>query len=119
MTEFDTKIVVIIRDDFTTWQKLNVAAFTVIGLAGTEQIVGARTTREQTKGGLRPCHEEEHGLHHYTEKLFKTYNNDVNRAAVAVGNSENLKLVGLAIRSTKRHRHCCKGPQATPIEAKM
>ena len=38
--EFDTKIVVIIRDDLATWQKLNVVAFTVSGLAGTEQIVG-------------------------------------------------------------------------------
>ena len=38
----------------------------------------------------------------YTEELFKTYNDDDNRAAVAAVNSENLNLVGMAIRSTKR-----------------
>jgi hypothetical protein len=38
--EFDTKIVVILRDDLASWQKLNVTAFTISGIAGTEQIVG-------------------------------------------------------------------------------
>ena len=38
--EFDTNIVVIIREDLATWQKLNVTAFTISGIAGTENIVG-------------------------------------------------------------------------------
>jgi len=33
--EFDTKIVVIVRDDLAIWQKLNITAFTVSGIAGT------------------------------------------------------------------------------------
>jgi hypothetical protein len=38
--EFDTKIVVILRDDLAFGQKLNVTAFTISGISGTEQIVG-------------------------------------------------------------------------------
>ena len=33
--QFDTKIAVILRDDLPTWQKLNVTAFTMSGIAGT------------------------------------------------------------------------------------
>jgi len=38
----------------------------------------------------------------YTEELFKTYNDVDNRAAVAAVKEEDLNLVGMAIRSTKR-----------------
>ena len=38
----------------------------------------------------------------YTEDLFKTYNDADNRAAVATVKAEDLNLVGIAIRSTKR-----------------
>ena len=32
---FDTKIAVVLREDLPVWQKLNVTAFTVSGIAGT------------------------------------------------------------------------------------
>jgi hypothetical protein len=39
---FDTKIAVVLRDDLPVWQKLNVTAFTVSGIAGTTpDLVGA------------------------------------------------------------------------------
>jgi hypothetical protein len=38
----------------------------------------------------------------YTEELFKTYNDVDNRAEVAGVKGEDLNLVGMAIRSTKR-----------------
>ncbi len=39
--KFDTKIAVVVRDDLETWQKLNITAFTVSGIAGTvEGIIG-------------------------------------------------------------------------------
>jgi hypothetical protein len=38
--EFDTKIVIIFREDLATWQKLNVSALTISGIYGTENIVG-------------------------------------------------------------------------------
>ena len=34
-TRFDTKIVVVLRDDLATWQRLNVTAFLVSGIAAT------------------------------------------------------------------------------------
>ncbi len=33
--KFDTKIGVVLREDLQTWQKLNVTAFTISGIAGT------------------------------------------------------------------------------------
>ncbi len=39
--QFDTKIAVVVREDLQTWQKLNITAFTVSGIAGTvEGIIG-------------------------------------------------------------------------------
>jgi hypothetical protein len=121
--EFDTKIVVIIRDDLATWQKLNVTAFTISGIAGTEQIVGEKyadasgntylpmsrqpilvfgATREQMREVYDRAMKRNMRFTIYTEELFKTYNDDDNRAAVAAVKAEDLTLVGMAIRSTKR-----------------
>ena len=33
---FDTKIAVVLREDLAVWQKTNVAAFLVSGIAGTD-----------------------------------------------------------------------------------
>lgn len=38
--EFDTKIVVILRDNLLTWQKLNITAFLMSGIGGTQHIIG-------------------------------------------------------------------------------
>ena len=121
--EFDTKIVVIVRDDLAVWQKLNVTAFTVSGIAGTEKIVGENyvdasgnvylpmsvqpilvfaATREQMREIYERAKKREMRFTIYTEELFKTYNDVDNRAAVATVRAEDLNLVGMAIRSTKR-----------------
>ena len=121
--EFDTKIVVIIRDDLAMWQKLNVTAFTVSGLAGTEKIVGENyvdasgnvylpmsrqpilvfgASREQMREVYDRAMKRNMRISIYTEELFKTYNDDDDRAAVATVKAEDLNLVGIAIRSTKR-----------------
>jgi len=34
--QFDTKIVVVLRDELAVWQKANVTAFLVSGIAGTD-----------------------------------------------------------------------------------
>ncbi len=121
--DFDTKIVVIIREDLAVWQKLNVTAFTVSGLAGSEKIVGENyvdasgnvylamsrqpilifsATREQMREVYDRAKKREMKFTIYTEELFKTYNDVDNRAAVAAVKAEDLNLVGMAIRSTKR-----------------
>jgi hypothetical protein len=38
--EFDTKIVVVLRDDLAVWQKANVTAFLVSGIATAPGVVG-------------------------------------------------------------------------------
>ncbi len=38
--EFDTKIKVILREGLEPWQELNVTAFLISGIAGTQHIVG-------------------------------------------------------------------------------
>jgi hypothetical protein len=121
--EFDTKIVVIIREELASWQKLNVTAFTISGIAGTEQIVGENykdasgnmylpmsrqpilifgATREQMKEVYDRAMKRNMRFTIYTEELFKTYNDDDNRAMVAAVKAEDLNLVGMAIRGTKR-----------------
>jgi hypothetical protein len=37
---FDTKIAVVIREDLLVWQKLNVVAFTVSGIASLPDVMG-------------------------------------------------------------------------------
>jgi hypothetical protein len=121
--EFDTKIVVIVREDLTVWQKLNVTAFTVSGVAGSEKIVGENyvdatgnvylpmsvqpilvfsATREQMREVYDRAMKRNMRISIYTEELFKTYNDVDNRAALAAVKAEDLNLVGIAIRSTKR-----------------
>lgn len=121
--EFDTKIVVIIREDLATWQKLNVTAFTISGVAGTDTIVGENyvdasgnvylpmskqpilifgATREQMREVYERAKKRDMKFTIYTEELFKTYNDSDNRASVASVKAEDLNLVGMAIRNTKR-----------------
>ena len=121
--EFDTKIVVIVREDLAVWQKLNVTAFTVSGVAGSEKIVGENYADASgnvylpmsvqpilvfaaDRGQMREVYERamkrNMRISIYTEELFKTYNDVDNRAAVAAVKAEDLNLVGMAIRSTKR-----------------
>jgi hypothetical protein len=121
--DFDTKIVVILREDLATWQKLNVTAFTISGIAGTEQIVGENyvdasgnvylpmsrqpilifsADREKLREVYGRAMKRNMKISIYTEELFKTYNDEDNRAEVAKVRGEDLNLVGLAIRNTKR-----------------
>ena len=38
--EFDTKIKLILREDLEMWQKLNITAFLMSGIGGTQNIIG-------------------------------------------------------------------------------
>jgi hypothetical protein len=120
---FDTKIVVIIREDLSIWQKLNVTAFTISGIAGTDNIVGENyvdasgnvylpmskqpilifgATREQIREVYERAKKRNMKFTIYTEELFKTYNDSDNRASVASVRAEDLNLVSMAIQNTKR-----------------
>jgi hypothetical protein len=118
---FDTKIAVVLRDDLPTWQKLNITAFTVSGIAGTvEGVVGEPYedasgnrylpmfrqpvmifggTTEQLRTVFERARSRNLQFAIFTEELFSTGNDIDNRAAVIACNSEDLKLVGLALRA--------------------
>ena len=120
---FDTKIAVLLRDDLAVWQRLNVAAFLVSGIAGTRpEVVGepyedADGTRylpmfrqpvmvfEGSKEFMATAHgralqrEIEHSV--FTQDLFATGNDRDNRAAVKAVSTSELDLVGIAVYGPK------------------
>ena len=121
---FDTKIAVVLRDDLPTWQKLNVTAFTVSGVAATipgvvgeEYADGSGNTYlpmfrqpvlifSGSAAQMRTVYERMRSrdlrFAIFTEELFSTGNDDDNRAAVRACPSENLTIVGLAVRAEKK-----------------
>jgi hypothetical protein len=121
---FETKIAVALREDLAPWQKLNITAFTVSGIAGTDAdsigepyVDGSGNTylpmfRQPvmvfagTAEQLRAAYERamELGLRFaiFTEELFATGHDAANRAAVQAVPREALKIVGLAMRGDRK-----------------
>ncbi|URN84384.1 DUF2000 domain-containing protein [Acetobacterium wieringae] len=120
--EFDTKIKIVLKKNLESWQELNVTAFLMSGIAGTQDIIGQpyidkdnvqylpmsqqpimihTATREQMKEFLRKALTKDIAISVYTEELFKTYNDEDNRAIVAQFGTEELNLVGIGIRGKK------------------
>ena len=120
---FDTKIAVIVRDDLAVWQKLNVTAFTVSGIAGTNDLMGepyedadgvrylpmivqpimvygASAEEMRTVYGRARSREVPFAV--YTQDLFATPHDEANRAAVKAAKSDDLALVGLAFRAERK-----------------
>jgi hypothetical protein len=122
--EFDTKIAVVLRDDLAVWQKTNVTAFLVSGIAGTVPGVVGEQYRdgsgneylpmfvqpvlvyEADVAGLRRVYERamSRGVTPavYTKELFVTNHDEANRAAVAAVPAEELDLVGVAFRAERK-----------------
>jgi hypothetical protein len=122
--EFDTKIAVVLRDDLAVWQKTNVTAFLVSGIAGTVPSVVGPPYRdgsgneylpmfvqpvlvyEADRAGLRRAYERalSRGVTPaiYTNELFATGHDEANRAAVADVAAEDLDLVGIAFRAERK-----------------
>lgn len=123
MTRFETKIAVLLRDDLANWQRLNVTAFLVSGIAGTvpellgEPYEDADGTRYLPMFGqpvlvfaggadvLTAAHRRslERGLlmSVFTEELFATGNDVDNRAAVRAVGRDKLNLAGLAVHGPR------------------
>jgi hypothetical protein len=122
--QFDTKIAVILRDDLAVWQKTNVTAFLVSGIAGTVEGVVGEPYRdasgneylpmfvqpvlvyEADDAALRRAYERamSRGVTPavYTKELFATNHDEANRAAVAGVTAEGLDLVGIAFRADRK-----------------
>jgi hypothetical protein len=123
--EFDTKLAVVLLDDLAVWQKANVTAFLVSGIAGTDpQTVGepyVDGSRNEylpmfrqpvlvfaaDAAGMRRAYEramarEVPQLAIYTRELFATGHDEANREAVAAVPADDLDLVGLALRADRK-----------------
>jgi hypothetical protein len=122
VTDFDTKVAVVVRDDLAAWERLNVTAFLMAGVtaqAGAEAIgedyedadgrrylpllvqpvlvfeTGAaklQTVRERAERREIP-------IAIYTREMFATGKDEDNRAAVKVVPTAELDLVGIALRA--------------------
>ena len=122
--QFDTKIAVVLRDDLAAWQKANVTAFLVSGIAGTVPDLVGEPYRDASGNeylpmfvqpvlvyqadapALRRAYERALGrdmsMAIYTADLFETGHDEANRAAVAGVSSDELDLVGIAFRAERR-----------------
>jgi hypothetical protein len=122
--QFETKIAVVLRDDLAGWQKANVTAFLVSGVAGTNpgtvgepyrdasgneylpMFVQPVLVYEADAAALRRAYERamDRGVVPaiYTNELFATGHDEANRAAVAAVNAEDLDLVGIAFRAERK-----------------
>jgi hypothetical protein len=122
--EFDTKIAVVLRDDLAAWQRINAAAFLVSGIAGTvDGVVGEPycdasgqeylpmfvqpvLVYQADRDALRRAFERarSRGVTPavYTQELFTTNHDDANRAAVAAVSTDELDLVGIALRAERK-----------------
>jgi hypothetical protein len=122
---FDTKIAVVLRDDLAVWQKTNVTAFLVSGVAASgpgivgDPFVDGSGIRylpmfrqpvlvfQADVAGIRRAYErarqrEVEQLAIFTQELFSTSHDEANRAAVAAVPSEELDLVGIALRADRK-----------------
>jgi hypothetical protein len=122
--QFETKIAVVLRDDLAVWQKTNVSAFLVSGIAGTVPgVVGEPywdasgneylpmfiqpvLVYEADASGLRRAYDRAMDRDVmpaiYTSELFTTNHDEANRAAVAGVHAQDLDLVGIAFRAERK-----------------
>ena len=122
--QFDTKLAVILRDDLAVWQKTNVTAFLVSGIAASVPDVVGEPYRdasgneylpmfvqpvlvyEADSDALRRAYERAMSrdveLAVYTKELFATGHDKANRAEVAAVTEDALDLVGIAFRAERK-----------------
>jgi hypothetical protein len=122
--EFPTKIAVVLRDDLAVWQKANVTAFLVSGVAGTDPETVGEPYRDASGNEYLPMFVQPVLVYEadaaalrraferacerdvtpaiYTAELFATGHDEANRAAVAAVAVENLDLVGIAVRADRK-----------------
>jgi hypothetical protein len=120
----EPKIAVAVRDDLATWQRLNVTAFVVSGIAhANPDLIGLPYVDASNAtylpmfavpivvlladgAGIRRAFDRARSrdltLSVYTQDLFSTGNDVDNRAAVAQVATDELNLVGMAVVGERR-----------------
>ena len=122
---FDTKIAVVLDESLAVWQKANVTAFLVSGLAGSDpSLVGEPYVDASGNSYLPMCRQpvlvyaaDASGIRRayeramardverlaiFTHELFVTEHDAANRAAVAAVAADDLALAGLALHADRR-----------------
>ena len=125
VTDFDTKVAVVVRDDLATWQRLNVTAFLISGITAhagaavigepyrdadgreylpllVQPVLVYAADRAQLQRALERAERREVRVALYTFEMFATGNDADNRAAVQRVPTAELDLVGLALRAPHR-----------------
>jgi hypothetical protein len=117
------KIAIVLREHLEPWQRLNVASFTISGVANQDGAVG-ESYRDGSNNTYLPMFKEPVLVFGataeemartversrslgvlfsiFTEDLFKTFNDIDNRAAVAAVPGDKLRVVGIAFRSDRK-----------------
>ncbi|MCE4372380.1 DUF2000 domain-containing protein [Xanthomonas hortorum] len=116
------KIAVVLREDLEPWQRLNVAAFTISGVASRPGAVGDDyldasgnhylpmfrdpvlvfgASAEEMARTIERARSREVPFSIFTRELFGTFNDIDNRAAVAAVAADDLDVVGLALRAER------------------
>jgi hypothetical protein len=121
---FDTKLAVVLRDDLAVWQKTNVTAFLVSGIAGTVPGIIGQPYRDASGNEYLPMFVQPVLVYEadaaalrraydralsrgvtpaiYTSELFATNHDEANRAAVAAFTAPDLDLVGIAFQAERK-----------------
>ncbi|MBB5667037.1 hypothetical protein GGE68_005276 [Rhizobium leguminosarum] len=121
---FDTKIAVVLRNNLAGWQKLNVTAFLMTGIAGGHpEIIGepykdgagnlynplsiqpiiVLSADEATISAIhRRALDREVTASLFIEEMFATGNDAANRAVFAEFTPDDAKVVGIAVRAEKK-----------------
>jgi len=120
---FDTKIAILLRDDLETWQRLNVTAFLSSGIAATypgiigepyadadgtaylpmfgQPVLVLEGDKETMTAAHERCLRRDITVSVFTRDLFRTGNDEDNRAAVAAVPRADLDIVGLGIHGPR------------------
>lgn len=121
---FETKIVIVVRDDLANWQKLNVTAFLMSGITGANPdiigepycdrdgnshfpiskqpvivLAGAANVLTNIRNRARDRGVETVA---YIEEMFATGHDEQNRAVFAKHGSSDANTVGMAFRADKK-----------------
>lgn len=121
---FDTKVAVAVCDELPVWQRLNATAFLVSGVAGTypestgepyEDGDGVRYLpmfvqpvlvfaggRAAVRRAFDRARTRDLTVSVFTSDLFATGHDDANRAAVKAVGTDELDVVGFALRADRK-----------------
>jgi hypothetical protein len=121
---FETRIVIILRDDLAAWQRANATAFLVSGIAAGEPGTVGATYEDASGTAYLPMFREPVYVYMatkdelfraagrararavsfalFTDDLFATGHDDANRAAVRAVAADDLSFVGIAFRTDRK-----------------